>query len=284
MKTFLNSIYKKIVRLFRKTKLTKVNWVMKLNDSLRRKLKPEFIITKNGHKLFLDNYDSLHLSVYNNWKRENLEEVTMKKIIKKGDIVLDLGANIGYYTLIFAELVGDKGKVYAFEPDPTNFSLLEKNIIANNLKNVILIKKAVSNKFEKVKFYLNKEHSASNSLYKDKSSNFIEVETIKLDDYFKDFNKKISFIKIDVEGAEGFVIMGAKNLLKRNPNINMITEICPSSLELSGFGQKGYLELLKKYNFKFYYIDEEKEILIPLTTEEVIDINPFTKNLLCKKE
>jgi FkbM family methyltransferase len=285
MKNFLSFIYKKIVKIFGKTKLTKINWIMKLNNHLRSKLKPEFIITKNGNKLFLDNNDSLHLSIYNNWERENFEAETMKKIIKKGDIVLDLGAHIGYYTLILAELVGAEGKVYAFEPDPMNFSLLEKNITVNNFKNVILIQKAVSDKVGKVKFYLNKEHSASNSLYKDKShNNFVEVETVKLDDYFKDFNKEINFMKIDVEGAEGSVIIGAKNLLRRSPNLVLITEICPPALENSEFGQKNYLELLKKNNFKLYYLNEEKETSVPMTVEEVIKINPYTKNLLCIKQ
>ena len=72
----------------------------------------------------------------------------MKKYIRKGAIVLDIGANIGFYTKILSELVGDNGKVYAFEPDKTNFGYLMKN--AGHLKNVVFINKAVSDKTGKI--------------------------------------------------------------------------------------------------------------------------------------
>ena len=67
------------------------------------------------------------------------------KEIQPGDTVLDLGANIGYFTLLFAKLVGNNGIVFAFEPEPQNIALLTKNIKINNYKNVTLVPKAVSN-------------------------------------------------------------------------------------------------------------------------------------------
>jgi len=68
---------------------------------------------------------------------EKYETKLFKKSIKRGMVVLDIGANIGYYTLLAARLVGDEGKVFAFEPDPYNYSLLRKNIEANRYNNVI---------------------------------------------------------------------------------------------------------------------------------------------------
>jgi SAM-dependent methyltransferase len=80
--------------------------------------------------------------------------IIMAKIIKEGDIVFDIGANRGQYTIFLSKLVGQKGKVYAFEPDPRNFLILKHR--TRKLKNVIIERKAVGNKNSKVKFYLDK--------------------------------------------------------------------------------------------------------------------------------
>ena len=78
----------------------------------------------------------------------------IKQEVKEGNNVIDIGANIGYFTLLFAKLVGPNGKVFAFEPDPTNFSILKKNIEENNYDNVILSQKAISDKTETTKLFL----------------------------------------------------------------------------------------------------------------------------------
>ncbi len=82
-----------------------------------------------GHRMFLDRFDSLSLSVVG--RHEQCITELVQQIIKPGDIVLDIGANIGYYTLIFARCVGPTGHVYAFEPDPGSFALLQKNVQIN---------------------------------------------------------------------------------------------------------------------------------------------------------
>jgi tRNA G37 N-methylase Trm5 len=116
-----------------------------------------------GHKMYLDSKESLDLSIYGVY--EEYETDLIKKEIDRGDVVLDLGANIGYYTLLFAKKVGDEGRVYAFEPDPTNFSLLKKNVEINGYRNVVLIQKAVSNKNGKLKLYLNEDNKGDHRFY-----------------------------------------------------------------------------------------------------------------------
>ena len=127
----------------------------------------EEFVEINGQKLFLDKEDSLMLSIKHH-EHEQLTVEYFKKIIKKGDIVLDLGANIGYYTLIFAKLVGEVGHVFAFEPDPSNFELLSKNVKENKHENVTLIQKAVSDKNEKIKLYVSKRDLASHRIFDSK--------------------------------------------------------------------------------------------------------------------
>ena len=101
--------------------------------------------------MFLDSVDSLRLSF--NGVYEPCETEFVMNEIKKGDVVLDIGANIGYYTLIFARLVGEEGKVFAFEPDPENFALLKKNVEINGYHNVVLVQKAISNKTGKIRLF-----------------------------------------------------------------------------------------------------------------------------------
>lgn len=176
-----------------------------------------------GHKMFLDSKDSLNLFVNGDW--EPIETELFKTKIKEGNVVLDMGAHIGYYTLIAARIVGDRGMVYAFEPDIDNFNTLQKNIEINGYKNVKLIQGAVSNKTGKAKLYLSEDNKGDHRIYDSHDNrNFIEIETIRLDDYFKNNTSKIDFIKMDIQGAEWAAIQGMPDLLKKNEGIKIITE------------------------------------------------------------
>src|SRR2546422_5286600 len=105
-----------------------------------------------GHRMHLDRRDILNLSVDGIY--EPLVTELIQNEVKTGDVVLDIGAHIGYYTLMFAELVGPHGKVFAFEPVPSNFALLQKNVQFNGYHSVALIQKAVSDKEGKAVIYL----------------------------------------------------------------------------------------------------------------------------------
>jgi len=271
-------VYKEIVKIFSKTNFREFFIIDKLNIFIRAYLKPKFIITKKyGHKMFLDEKDSLHLSIHKNW--EPFEVNLIEKIVKKGDNVLDIGANIGFYTLILARLVGKTGRVYAFEPEKNNFNLLKKNVEISNYKNIILINKAVSNKTGKIKLYLCQDNLADHRIYDfDNKGKVTEVESIQLDDYFKDYKEKINFIKIDVEGAEISVLKSMENLLKKNNNLKFITEFMPKGIKDFGAEPKEYLELLLKNGFKILNIDETKEKLVPVEINEILDMYPPIKN------
>ncbi|MBU2634018.1 MAG: FkbM family methyltransferase [Nanoarchaeota archaeon] len=238
----------------------------------------------DGHKLFLDSEDSLRLSVYGQF--EAFETEVIKKEIKEGDVVLDIGANIGYYALIFAKLVGPKGKVFAFEPDPENFALLNKNIKINEYKNVVLINKAVSNETGEIKLYLNEYNKANHQIYPSKNHRkSILIQTTRLDDFFKDYKGKIDFVKIDIEGAEYLAIQGMSNLLNKNKNIKIITEFYPCWLENFNVKSEEYLKLLSKHGFKLYNLNKNavKKTSIPdLSKVYTVRKENYT-NLLCKK-
>jgi len=117
-------------------------------------LMPKFI-KYQGHIIYLDTMDSLGL--LRNASFEEQESEVIKKFVKKGDAVFDLGANIGFHTLTLAKNVGKLGKVFSFEPCPETFSLLQKNVKANGYDNIVLIPKAVSEKSGHAKMHVEDE-------------------------------------------------------------------------------------------------------------------------------
>jgi len=235
---------------------------------LHRHLHPDAIQVEN-HQIFLDPEDSLCLSINPTWEKHVTELI--KSEVKKGDTILDIGAHIGYFTLLFARLVGERGKVFAFEPHPVNFGLLKKNISITNYSNIILNQKAVTNKTGAVELFLNKKNTGGHSLYKSRyTKTSIMVECIKLDDYFRDYDGKIDFIKMDIEGSEGEALLGMLALLKKNDHIKIVTEFGPSMLRASGVQPDEYLRLLVEQGFKLFIINEQKGIVEPATIDELI--------------
>lgn len=288
MSKIILSIFRKGVKLLSGYGIGKFYPVKVTYNFLSSRLKnPNGVAEVQGHKMLLDSKDTLGLSVWGFY--EPLETELVKKEVKKGDVVLDIGANIGYYTLIAAKLVGENGKVFAFEPDPTNFAILKKNVELNGYKNVVLVQKAVSNKTGKLKLYLSEDNLADHQIYdshEDRQS--IEIEATRLDDYFKNYNGKIDVIKMDIEGAEGGAIQGMYSLLQKNKNVKIITEFWPMGLKEFGVGPDEYLKSLIKHNFKLYHINEKEKKIEPIQSAKLLEKYTPEKgdhtNLLCVKE
>lgn len=229
---------------------------MLLNIFLRL-LKPSYI--KLGRdRLFLDRDDSLRLSILGTY--EPFTTKLLKEKIHKGDNILDIGAHIGYYTLIAAQMVGEKGKVYAFEPDPQNFAILSKNIKYNNLSNVELINKAVASSSRKMKFYQNPLNAGNHSTVHNFNNRLIIIEGISLNDYFRK-TPKISVIKMDIEGGEYEAIIGMGKVLKQNKKLVLFTEFWPRGLKSANRSPEKYIRLLNRFGFKMYVINEDSKRL-----------------------
>lgn len=140
------------------------------------------------------------------------EQKFFEKIIKKNDIIFDIGAQAGFYTLLASELVGEKGKVFSFEPFPRNISYLKKNIAINNYRNIEVIEAVVTENTGILKF----KKGENNFTGQIDENGELEVKAVSIDDLV---NKGIlsipNIIKIDVEGAELLVLKGAAYILKK---------------------------------------------------------------------
>ncbi len=277
----------KIINILLNSSLVRSKLIISIGRIIHSFSKSNFVEIE-GRKMFTQNNDGLALSIFKIYEPNQTEIV--KKYVRKGDIVIDIGAHVGYYTLLMAQLVGENGKVYSFEPDPVNFQLLKKSVEINGFENVILIQKAVSNITNKVKLFLGDDDSAINRIYDAKlgdAKESIDVESITIDEYFKENDELINFIKIDSEGSEVKIVNGMKQFLSRNKELVMMTEFFPFLIKKSGDEPNQYLKSLEKSGFNLYNILDKNEKTNKINSENFLEsgINSeYCTNLLCIKQ
>ncbi len=190
--------------------------------------------------------------------------------VGRGDTVIDVGANIGYYTLLAARKVGPEGKVIAFEPDPESFSFLKRNVEANGFTNVVLEQKALSNSHGRLKLYLAVENLGDHSIFPtEEKREAIEVETLPLDDYLPE-GASVSFIKIDTQGAEGVIVEGMLRTLGAQDAPKVVVEYWPYGLGRAQYPSTRLLNHFETFGFEMYAIDEDQKKVSPVTTSMLV--------------
>jgi FkbM family methyltransferase len=146
-------------------------------------------------------------------------ETVFIKHINKNNIVYDIGANVGYFTLLASNLIGKNGKVYSFEPLKKNIAILSKHIKLNSALNVTIYDFAISDINKQITFTDSENTSANTYIHSSsmfKLSPTTQVQARSLDDLI--YNNKLlppDFIKIDIEGAEFDALKGAEKLIKK---------------------------------------------------------------------
>ena len=167
-----------------------------------------------GYRMSID-WNRFRSFVYGTWEPEVFRAVTAT--VKPGMTVIDIGAHIGYYTLLFSKYVGPNGYVFSFEPLPGNYALLQKNILLNNLQNVHPLNQAVFLRTQEIVITVPDEqpNPGSGSMYTEKGAKQYHVDAVSLDDYCEKSAIRPDLLKIDVEGAEYDVLMGAVNTIDR---------------------------------------------------------------------
>lgn len=147
---------------------------------------------------------------------EPLLQQALVELLSPGDVFYDLGANVGFFTLLAARLVGRTGTVIAFEPDPRNAEALRSNIALNGLANVAVIERGVSEKVCTRRFAI-AESTASHLAYGTADEETIVIDVINLDGFACDAeHRPPTVIKIDIEGEEVHALRGAEQLMARH--------------------------------------------------------------------
>ncbi len=191
---------------------------------------------RSGQKIFVDTRCvdvGSHLLLGGSWEANYAAAFT--RLLRPGQIVLDLGANHGVYSLLAASHVAPGGHVYAFEPNPRFHSLIRDSIAINGFDSLVtLIAKAVADREGEMVLTFDDPHSARGRLRTDlpPSATGVEpteltcvVETVVLDRQFPD--SRIDVVKMDIEGAEGPALSGMVALIDRSPELKIMMEFCP---------------------------------------------------------
>jgi FkbM family methyltransferase len=200
------------------------------------------------------------LSILSSLPYRMLREIFIRTV-KKGHIVVDVGAFIGGYTYMFSELVGSKGKVYAFEPVPYLFNILRFHSSLFNLKNVLTENKAVADHEGYLKLILSEEHVQDNRLaYAENGNKYVLINTTSLDKYFEKQSVLPDIVKIDVQGADYKVIKGMINLIKKK-NLVIFCEFWPEGIRRCGDDPLEFLKFISNLGFKIFEIDNKNNCI-----------------------
>jgi FkbM family methyltransferase len=235
-------------------------------------------VRENNSLMYLDNSDVSKIIRDNGYFE--LETTTLiKALLKKDDIALDIGAHIGYYTLLMARKCKE---VLAFEPNQINYSNLRENIKLNKLNNVITINAAVT---EKEGFTQLCKHWENTGMHRIYCANWCRkdheyVTTKNIDSIIE----KADFIKMDCEGSELGALKGMKKLLENN-NVTLIMEFHPPSIREYGAEPRDIFNFMRDLGYSFALVGYQNT-RYPLS---YIEIEPKASdpiggyNLICKK-
>ncbi|MBI2270332.1 MAG: FkbM family methyltransferase [Bacteroidetes bacterium] len=186
--------------------------------------------------------------------RQDADEIEfLKRTVKKGDVVLDIGANIGFYSKILSGLVGASGKVYSFEPDKVNFNYFLKN--TNSLTNIVPVNKAVADQTKTLKLYTSKLLNVDHRTYKvDEYEKELTIDAVSIDDFVNDVFK-VDFIKMDIQGFELTALKGMVKTISLNPDLKIIMELWPHGLQKSGTSFDEFFSFFRTLKLKLYALN-----------------------------
>lgn len=217
----------------------------------------------------------------------------LRSQIGRGDILLDIGANIGYYVLIEASLVGENGKIYAIEPSPDNIKLLKKNVEENNYSDLVEVyPMAVASKKGRLELFVSSKSNLNTTFKESKLivegrisyDKTIEVEGITVDEFLRD-KEAPTFIRMDIEGGEVEVIEGMEETLQSEEFRKLFVEIHPHLIEDTRL-LVSFLKKLKHHRFQTTRVISHDDFLrgaIGITKIEDLTIDELIEDYRVRK-
>ncbi len=237
------------------------------------------IIDKGSYKLRFYSSGS-SASFWYNQDLYKADEEFFATYLRGGDIVIDLGANIGVLTLKAASIVGETGKVFSIEAHPATFEYLKGNVSLNNFSNVEPFNAAIGDKTGTVAISNRTSSDVENRIVQEGG---IEVRAETLDALFDDRLESVELLKIDVEGYEKFVLLGAGQILQKTKCIYF--ESNEGHFLNYGYSTADIFEILYAAGFGVFKIEDGKmhklkQSYVSETTENLLAIRnlaDFTK-------
>jgi FkbM family methyltransferase len=234
-----------------------------------------------GHKIYVDTRDlslAPHILMDGYWERW-ITDVFLS-VVLPGMRAVEIGANVGWYSLLAAGIIGTAGKLTSFEASPRMAELLRRNLSINGfLDRTEVVNKAAFSVNQILEFGVYDKYMGGSSLFAAQAQaanpcrgarrldpqsgdtfQLIEVEAIALDSYFAP-GSKIDFIKIDAEGAEPHILAGARRLLAENKDMQILAEFSPRLLRLAGSSAQQFYDEIRALGFHVFRIEHDASLI-----------------------
>ena len=239
----------------------------------------DFTVRLRGKPFTVNLHDtivSFEVMVYRRW--QPLETMLYERLLRPGDRVVDVGANIGYFSVLFAELVGKNGRVLAIEPEPNNARLLRKNVEQRDLAQIVAIAQtAVGAAAGTATLYVaSSGNLGDNRLYDSeerrglaaaKGRTATQVPITRVDDLTPDWTRA-DFIKMDIQGFEAQALEGMRGIVSRSPELLLFTEFFPFGMRAAGSDPAGFLGALRAQGFAIWETRDGASPLVRLRADE----------------
>jgi len=178
------------------------------------------------------------------------------KALQPGMTFIDIGAHVGLFAVPAAMAVGPEGRVVAFEPDPDNRRLLERNIARHGLDNVVVVAAAVADQAGDITLNRSRFNTGDHRIDARPEARGVRVPMVSLDDWLEANDVQPDVIKMDVQGAEPLVLTGLQTVLDGKRPLHMLLEFAPAMLRASGTDPRDLLRRLDHSGFAMQVIDE----------------------------
>jgi FkbM family methyltransferase len=250
-----------------------------------------FLQTSLGRHLFKSAY-----FLYKRYFEDDLRDlVRFHPALISGGNVLDIGANIGYTAAVLARAAEPGRKVYAFEPEPFNFGILQQTAAQPEFEGKIVpLQCAVGAKNETIDLWINLRHHADHRIATQKfrsehpESRAISTTLVSIDSFLQNRPGKISFIKIDVQGYELAVCEGMHETLRQNPDVSIVLEFTPSMMIELGFDPSKLIDFMVERDFKIYVVHPRGKLSpgLPQTMNDsgYVDLLLSRRPIACDRE
>ena len=237
--------------------------------------------TAEGFKLFVDSRDlslAPHLILDGVW--EEWTAAVLRRLLRPGMIAIEVGANVGYFTLLMSRAVARSGRVFAFECDPELAAFARDNIEINGLHQIAQVQQiAVSDRVGRTTFYRADRHRGCGSLIADLEQlphNAtdqrvpLDVETTTIDEFVQRSGVQPDLLKIDAEGVEAAILRGGEKLLRSQRPFAIVLEFFPRFFRAAGADPAELLSQLQQRGFTLHAIDERRRRIEPTDATQLL--------------
>ncbi|MDX2035019.1 MAG: FkbM family methyltransferase [Isosphaeraceae bacterium] len=229
----------------------------KLRDALRVEVAGDHEVVRDGIRWRLTPSDYCHASLYWLGIKDKWEHLNLERLVPRDAVVLDLGANFGYYSVKIARRLSDKGKVYALEPNPTNHTRLVENVALNGLENRISVHRLGVSDASGTLTMVDDPTNTGHALVSTAEGAF-PIEVVTIDDFVESQGlDRLDVIILDVEGYEPRALRGARRTIERfRPMV--FVEFWPHVMSLQGTSVGAIADELEAYGYVMFKPDRDR--------------------------